>query len=277
MKDCSPVRHGAGRRPEPAEVTVPVVRSAPGESVTYRALGLLDAFDTQHRVLSLSQVARRTGVPLATAQRRLRDLVDGRLLEQRDDGLYEIGARMWQLGLLSRPTSMREAALPHLQDLVARTGRTVHLAVLDGHAALVVDRLAGARTVPTRHLPGARLPLHCTGVGKALLAFAPQALQDRVLAALVPHTRYTVTDPDAVRSSLARVRRTRLAESRQQHRLGVHSLAAPVFGSDGEVTAAVGLLGPVDTPLSRDAEPLRACARAVARAVEAFEARWFDK
>jgi len=190
-----------------------VVRTAPGESVTFRALGLLDAFDTQHRVLSLTQVSRRTGVPLATAQRRLRDLVDGRLLEQRPDGLYEVGARMWRLGLLSRPTSMREAALPHLQDLVARTGHTVHLAVLDGHAALVVDRLAGSRSVLTRHLPGARLPLYCTAVGKALLAFAPEPLQDVVLSSMTPHTRFTLTDPAALRTQLAAVRRTRVAES----------------------------------------------------------------
>lgn len=253
-----------------------VVRTAPGESVTFRALGLLDAFDTQHRVLSLSQIARRTGVPVATAQRRLRDLVDGRLLEHREDGLYEIGARTWQLGLLSRPTSMREAALPHLQDLVTRTGQTVHLAVLDGHAALVVDRLGGSRTVPTRHVPGNRLPLYCTAVGKALLAFAAPAIQDAVLAAMVPHTRWTVTDPAAMRDQLASIRRHRLAESRQQHRVGVSSLAVPVFSSAGAPIAAIGLLASSDVAPHKHSEPLRACATAVAHAVEILEQRWYE-
>ena len=254
-----------------------VVRTAPGESVTFRALGLLDAFDTQHRVLRLSQIARRSGVPLATAQRRLRDLVDGGLLEHRPDGQFEIGARMWQLGLLSRPTSMREAALPHLQDLVGRTGHTVHLAVLDGHAALVVDRIAGSRTVPTRHLPGARLPLYCTGVGKSLLAFAPQPLQDQVLGAMVPYTRFTVTDPDSVRRQLAKIRRTRIAESHQQHRLGVASVATPVFGSQGEVIAGVALLAPTSSAIGPHVETLRACASAVARSVQLVERLWFEE
>lgn len=253
-----------------------VVRTAPGESVTFRALALLDAFDGQHRVLSLTQIARRTGVPLATAQRRLRDLVDGRLLEQRGDGLFEIGARMWQLGLLSRPTSMREAALPHLQDLVARTGQTVHVAVLDGHAALVVDRIAGSRTVPTRHMPGARLPLYCTAVGKALLAFAPVATQQAVLAAMVPQTRYTVTDPAVIRRQLERIRRTRVAESRQQHRVGVSSRAVPVFGSDGGISAAIALIGPAEVNLDVHVEALRSSAAAIARSVEALEQRWFE-
>jgi len=254
-----------------------VIRTAPGESVTFRALGLLDAFDTGHRVLSLTQIARRSGVPLATAQRRLRDLVDGRLLDQRADGLYEVGARMWRLGLLSRPTSMREAALPHLQDLVARTGQTVHLAVLDGHAALVVDRLAGARTVPTRHLPGARLPLYCTAVGKALVAFAPEAIQEAVLGAMVPHTRYTVTDPRVIRDQLAKVRRTRLAESSQQHRLEIASVAVPVFAADGSVAAALGLIGPLTANLTPHVEALRACATTVAQAVTVLEQRWYEE
>jgi len=245
--------------------------------VTFRALGLLDAFDQQHRVLSLSQVSRRSGTPLATAQRRLRDLVDARLVEHRADGLYEIGSRMWQLGLLSRPTSMREAALPHLQDLVSRTGHTVHMAVLDGHAALVVDRLAGSRTVPTRHRPGARLPLYCTAVGRALLAFAPDSVQEQTLNAMTPHTPLTVTDPEVLRAHLAETRRTRIAESRQQHRLGVSSVAAPVFASDGSVTAAVALIGPMDARLTAHTEPLRGCANAVARSVEVLERRWFEE
>lgn len=253
-----------------------VVRTAPGESVTFRALGLLDAFDGQHRVLSLTQVSRRTGVPLATAQRRLRDLVDGRLLEQRADGLYEIGTRMWRLGLLTRPTSIREAALPHLQDLVARTGHTVHLAVPDGHAALIVDRLAGSRTLPTRHLPGGRLPLYCTAVGKALLAFAPAATQDAVLGAMVPHTPYTVTDPAAVRAQLTRVRRTRVAESRQHYRLGRSSVAVPVFGNEGEVSAAIGLIGPLDLHLGAHVEAMRACATVVTHAVGVLEQQWLE-
>jgi len=254
-----------------------VVRTAPGESVTFRALGLLDAFDTTHRVLSLTQIAHRAGVPLTTAQRRLRDLVDARLLERREDGLFEIGARMWRLGLLSRPTSMREAALPHLQDLVARTGHTVHLAVLDGHAALVVDRLAGSRTVPTRHLPGARLPLHCTAVGKALLAFAPESVQEVVLGSMTAHTPFTVTDPALLRDQLTRIRRTRLADSRQQHRLGIASVAVPVFGSDGGVGAGLALIGPLAANLPAHADVLRTCATAVAQSVALLEQRWFEE
>ncbi|MCH1865505.1 IclR family transcriptional regulator [Nocardioides sp. CFH 31398] len=254
-----------------------VRRTAPGDSVTFRALGLLNAFDETHRVLSLSQVARRTGTPLATTHRRLRDLVDGRLLQQRTDGLYEIGARTWHLGQLARPTSMREAALPHLQDLVLRTGQTVHVGVRDGLTALVIDRLAGSRTFTTRHLPGSRLPLHSTGIGKVLLAFAPDDVQRQALARLTSVTEFTVTDPARLRRDLDQVRRRRLAESLQQNRLGVGSLAVPVFGQGETVMAAIGLLASGDVRLASLEDPLRACSHAVSRAVEALEQRWYEQ
>src|SRR4029434_7013384 len=122
--------------------------ATPSRSVTVRAITVLGAFDATHRALNLSQLARRSGLPLATVHRLAADLIEGRLLVRRPDGRYEVGARMWQLGLLAPRPALRELALPHLQDLVAGTGHTVHLAVPDGPRALVIDRLAGSRTLP---------------------------------------------------------------------------------------------------------------------------------
>lgn len=243
-----------------------VVRSAPGESVSFRALRLLDAFDGDHQVLTLSQIARRSGVPVATAQRRLLDLVDGRLLMKRADGRYEIGARMWYLGQYSRPALTRESALPHLQDLVTGTGHTTHLAVRDGIGALVVDRIAGSQTVPTRHSPGGRLPLHCTAVGKVLLAFAPPTVIEQTLQMLSRETEHTVTDPATMQRQLEAIRRNRIAESSQEHRLGTCSIAIPVFqGSD--VIAAIGVIAPLRSHLGGSAEPLRRCATAISNSL----------
>ncbi|WP_248963031.1 IclR family transcriptional regulator [Sphaerisporangium perillae] len=240
----------------------------PGQPVTTRTLSALDAFDGGDRVLSLSQIARRTGLPVATAHRMLGQLCAARLLAKRHDGLYEIGARMWRLGLLARPTTLREAALPHLHDLVIRTGHTVHLAVLDGFDALVIDRLAGSRTLPTRHSPGGRLPLHCTAVGKVLLAHAPASVQERVLTSLQRHTPYTITDRRQIERQMAGVHRTNVARSAQEHREGTSSVAMPVSGTTG-VIAAVGVIAPLTshrftdvlTPLSAAAAAVSASAR----------------
>jgi DNA-binding IclR family transcriptional regulator len=232
-------------------------------SVTLRATAVLGAFDTEHRCLNLSQLSRRSGLPLATVHRLAADLVQGRLLVRRGDGRYEIGARLWQLGLLAPPTDLRELAQPHLHDLVAATGHTAHLAVLDGPTALVIERLAGTKSLPTRHSPGAQVPLHCTAVGKVLLAFAPPLLVEEVLRDLRPYTAYTATDPRALQRQLEDIRRTGLSRSAQEHRVGVSSVAVAVSGHDG-VVAALGLLAPLSAPRLPGALPhLRAAAASV--------------
>lgn len=237
--------------------------AAPSRSVTLRATAVLGAFDSEHRRLTLSQLSRRSELPLATVHRLTADLVEGRLLTRRSDGRYEIGARMWRLGLLAPATDLRELALPRLQDLVAATGHTVHLAVLDGPSALIIERLAGSKSLPTRHSPGARLPLYCTAVGKALLAYAPTALFDEVNADLRPHTPYTVTDPRKLHRQLDEIRRSGMARSAQEHRLGVSSVAVPVNGLEG-VVASIGLLAPLTSPRVPGALPhLRAAAASV--------------
>ncbi|GAA1262561.1 IclR family transcriptional regulator [Pseudonocardia aurantiaca] len=228
---------------------------------------MLDAFDGGHQALTLSQIARRAGLPVATAHRHVADLCAARLLARRPEATYEIGARMWRLGLLAPPTRLRETALPYLQDLVIATGHTAHLAVLDGQHALVVERLAGSRTQPTRHSPGARLPLHCTAVGKVLLAYAPIALSDEVLRQPARYTKWTVTDVVALRRQLATILRVGVATSAQEHREGVSSLAVPVHGSSG-VVAALGILAPLTSPrLGGTVGPLQAAAAAVGAAL----------
>lgn len=246
-------------------------RTAPGRSATSRALSVLDAFDDGHHTANLSQIARRTGLPVGTAHRLVAELCAARLLSRKADGRYEIGARMWRLGLLAPPTALREVALPHLQDLVITTGHTVHLAVLDGSSALVVERLAGSRTQPTRHAPGGRLPLHCTAVGKVLLAHVPPELESDILAAPARFTPWTVTDPVLIRRQLTAIRDSGLARSAQEHREGVSSLAMAVHGPAG-VVAALGLLAPLTTPrLAGAIAPLTAAAAAVGRSMTTAE------
>ncbi len=232
-------------------------------SVTLRAASVLGAFDGEHRCLNLSQLSRRSGLPLATVHRLAADLVESRLLVRRGDGRYEIGAHMWRLGLLAPVTSLRELALPHLQDLVAATGYTVDLAVLDGASALVIERLAGSKSIPTRHNPGDRLPLYCTAVGKMLLAYAPEPVIDEVTRDLRRFTAYTVTDARVLHGQLDQIRRSGLARSAQERRLGLSSVAAPVNGHNG-VMAGIALLAPLASPRLGSALPhLRTAAASV--------------
>ena len=162
--------------------------SRPGASVTSRALALLGAFDEQHRRLTLTELAERAGLPVATAHRLVGELVEWGALTRSGTGEYVVGRRLWDIGLLAPAESvLRQVASPYLHDLYGATLATVHLAVREGSEVLYLDRLAGNASVPVVSDIGSRLPMHATGVGKVLLAHAPPAVQVEVLDAPDPH------------------------------------------------------------------------------------------
>lgn len=241
--------------------------STPGATVVSRALALLSAFDTAHRHLTLSDMARRADLPTPTAYRLAGELVRGGMLVRRPSGEYVIGRRLWDLGLLAPLQSgLREIASPFLNDLHAATLATVHLAVRDRTQALYVDRLSGRASVPVVSTAGSRLPLHATGVGKVLLAHAPERMQEQVLGDLSRMTPYTITQRSLLCGQLARVRRDGYAITEEEMTLGACSVAVPVHRSaaGGEVVAAIGVVVPT---LKRDRPRLVAALQVAAQGI----------
>lgn len=221
----------------------------PGRSVVSRVLAILDAFDVEHPRLSLSDIARRAGLSLPTTHRLVGEIAAWRGLERDDDGRYRVGLRLWEVGLLGPlHTRLREVAMPFLQSLYETTRENVHLAVRDGFDALYVEKLSGHRSVPIISRIGGRLPMHATGVGKALLAWSDEDLVDQVLCRpLERPTPYTITEPGRLRQELAATRRAGFAVTREEMTLGSCSVAVPIFGEPrrdgiGEVEAAVGIV-----------------------------------
>jgi DNA-binding IclR family transcriptional regulator len=232
--------------------------------VTSRALALLGAFDEQHRRLNLTTMARRAEVPVPTAHRLAAELVEWGALSRRSNGDYMIGRRLWDLGLLAPlQTGLRQVAEPFLHDIYAATLATVHLAVRDGCEVLYLDRLSGHTSVPIVSRVGSRLPLHATGVGKVLLAYAPEDVQRTVLGSLTRVTPYTVTQPGLLRAQLARVRVDGFATTTEEMSLGACSVAVPISHA-GEVVAALGIVVP---SLRRDRARLTAALQVAAQGV----------
>lgn len=212
-------------------------------SVTSRALAVLGAFDPEHRSLTLSELGRRAGLPLATAHRLVGELHAWGALARRPSGEYVIGRRLWDLGLLAPVQSgLRQAASPFLHDLYGATLATVHLAVRDGCEVLYVDRLSGHDSVPVVSTIGSRLPLHATGVGKVLLAYAPEDVRQEAFGRLVRVTAYTVTQPARLAEQLRKVRADGFATTGEEMSLGACSVAVPVRGTGGDVVAALGIV-----------------------------------
>jgi DNA-binding IclR family transcriptional regulator len=244
----------------------------PGRSVLSRALALLGSFDGDHPRLTLSQMARRADVSLPTAHRLVAELTAWGGLERDGEGAYRVGPRMWEVGLLSGlHTRLRDVAMPFMQDLYEATRENVHLAVRDGDETLYVEKLTGHRSVPIISRTGGRLPLHTTGVGKALLAWAPRGELEEVLARpLSRPTRYSIREAGRLRRDLQRARRRGFATTREEMTLGSCSVAAPVL-LDGAAVAAVGVVvRSTLLDLDRLAPPVTAAARGIgARLTEA--------
>ncbi|WGL52415.1 IclR family transcriptional regulator [Nocardioides sp. BP30] len=242
--------------------------AAPGASLVARTLDVLGAFDDGHRRLTLSAIAERAGLSPATALRIVRELVAGGALVRTTDRTYVIGRRLWALGLLSpTQTGLRDVASPYLQDIHAATRATVHLAVRDDDEVLYLDRISGQTSVPVVSRVGGRLPLYCTGVGKALLAHAPEEVVGRVMHHLVPHTPYTLTSPGMLARQLARIRTEGWATTSEEMTLGACSVAVPVWSGE-EVVASIGVVVPdFRREKARLVAALTVAARAIGRAV----------
>ncbi|KUL28481.1 IclR family transcriptional regulator [Actinoplanes awajinensis] len=242
------------------------------KSVTARALDLLGAFDAEHRALTLSELARRSGTPLATTHRLVGELREWGALAREPTGEYVIGRRIWQLGLLAPvQTGLRTAASPFLHDLYGATLATVHLAVRDGMEVLYIDRLAGHVSVPVISKIGSRLPLHATGVGKVLLAYAPEEVRTAALGRLSRVTAYTITQPARVLEQLRRVRAEGYATTGEEMTLGACSVAVPVRNGD-EVVAALGIVVPdLRRQLPRLVSALQVAAQGIGRTLASVQ------
>lgn len=215
-----------------------------GTSVTSRALAILSAFDEQHGSMSLSDIAARADLPLATTHRLLGELFRWGALERLPSGDYVIGRKIWDIGHLApAETGLRQVAEPFLHDLYGATLATVHLAVREGLEVVYLDRLRGNQSVPVVSKVGGRLPLHTTGVGKVLLAHAPDEIQVAALGALTRITPYTITQPGVLRRQLRQVLDRGYATTREEMSLGACSIAVPIHRRD-EVIASLGLVVP---------------------------------
>lgn len=239
----------------------------PGRSTASRLLALLAAFTPSEPVLTLSALARASGLPVATAHRLVAELVDWGALERRSDGLYQVGLRLWEVGSLAPVhRDLRSVVLPFMEDLYEATHENVQLAVRDGLHALFLEKISGRASVDTLTEVGGRLPLHATAVGKVLLAYAEPDLLHEVLAGgLARRTPHTITAPGLLAETLRQVRRTQLAYSREEMTLGACSVAAPIFGPDGRPAAALAIVARSHTNLDMLARAVRTAALGASR------------
>jgi DNA-binding IclR family transcriptional regulator len=244
-----------------------------GPSVASRLFAILYAFAPGESRLTLTEISRRARLPLPTTHRLVGELVRFGGLEREDGRTYRIGVRLWELGSLSPfRGGLRELAMPYMEDLYEATHENIQLAVLADLEAMVIEKISGRVSVRIVTRVGGRLPLHATGVGKVLLAYASPEIVRRVTdQGLRRYTPWTIVDPERLTADLAVVRERGYSATRDEMTEGAMSVGAPIFGPEQQVIAALSVvIATRSADPERLAAPVRTAARGLSRQVIDF-------
>lgn len=216
-----------------------------GSSVLERAFSLLEVIGSDGTSVGLAELARRAGLPKATAYRLANQLIDLHVLERAGQE-YQLGLKLFELGnSVTRQRELREAALPFMEDLYEATHETIHLGVLDEIEVLYAEKIAGRRKCSVPTTLGIRKPLYCTGLGKAILANSgPRLLESVIQNGLLRRTRYTITDPHRLQVELKRAAESGVSYDREEYELGITCVGSPLLNRTGRAWAAISVTGP---------------------------------
>jgi DNA-binding IclR family transcriptional regulator len=214
-----------------------------------RALSIVDALAEAGGELALNEIALRLKLPKSTAHGLISTLKDYGYIEQSSfTGKYRLGTRIFEVGsIVAQGWEVRSVAAPFIEQLLEELGETVHLVILDKFEVLYIDKREKRGALRIASQVGMRLPAHCTGVGKVLMAhLAPEERRELVKRkGLARFTRNTLTDPDALESELAKVRKQGYAIDNEEIMDSLRCVAAPIRNQTGEVISALSLSGPV--------------------------------
>ncbi len=216
-------------------------------------LAILNCFSAQKPVLGIAKLADELNMSRSTTHRYASTLVALGYLEQDHARRYRLAPRVADMGMsVLDSMALRGNAREPLRELREQTGRTASLAVLDGTQIRYVDRRRGWRrgqhAVDLDLGAGAHLPAQCTAMGKVLLANLPDRERERLISELELTKRgpKSISSKKALRAELQQVREEGIALGDEELAAGVRTIAAPVYGPDGDVIAAVGIPVPAE-------------------------------
>jgi len=241
-----------------------------------KALSLLRLFTPQRTAWTAEGMAGALGFHKSSVQRILATLEKegflSRLAPRRSE--YRLGPDILFLGNVAEMSlDLRSVARPIMLDLVAHAQETCYLCVADQDQCLYVEKVECSQPIRIINQVGQRNPMHCTGVGKALMSGMPDEAVDRLIETrgLRAHTRHSITDRHRLMQELASIRRKGIAFDNEELNLGVKCVAAPIQNSSSSVVAAISLSGPSQrfTPaaIRRFEKDVRAAALEISKAI----------
>lgn len=247
----------------------------PGESMISRVVRVLEVFGAGDRSLSVSSIARRTKLPLATTHRIVTDLIAERVLDRDDKRQIRVGMRLWELASRSSVAmSIRDLALPFMEDLHSVAQEHTQLSVLDGDSVLYLESLSSRRSKSVNVVqPGGRLPVLSCSTGIVLTAFSPPDVQEHLLQTKITQfTKNTLSQREEIRRVVAEARHAGYAFAPAWIDDTTAGIAVPVLDSEGFALAALSLVIPrAEAEAAMLLPALRTAAVGISRAVQSSE------
>ncbi|AYE53693.1 IclR family transcriptional regulator (plasmid) [Priestia megaterium NCT-2] len=210
-----------------------------------RALRILDLFDEHTTELKITDISDQMGLHKSTVHSILKTLQQrGYIYQNLENGKYGLGMKLFERGnYVIQSLDIRQLAQKYLMDLSAKTGQTTHLVILDGKEGTYVDKVEGPMAVILYSRIGKRIPLHCSAVGKALIAFKEKDELEKILSGYeyTGQTEFTITNESEFLQELEKVRSQGYAVDNQENEPGVRCIAAPIRNHENKVIAAISL------------------------------------
>ena len=239
----------------PAAAAVASARSKPlrlptSESTLFvnsveKAMRVLMTFDSSRPRLSLSQIARATGLDMSAAQRFVFTLLTlGYLFRNDQAKTYELSARLLDFGYhYLASNELVQRATPYLQQLSKETEETTNITVLNDTDIVFVQRMVSRHVLTPGVIVGSRLPAYCVAPGLAILSALPTEEAKAILSRsdLVQHTVHTVTNPKAILARLPEIRSKGYEHTENEYYLGDISTAVAVIGREGRPIGAINV------------------------------------
>lgn len=213
-----------------------------------RAFSILEQFNSVERELGVTVLAERVGLHKSTCFGLLHTLQRlGYIRQNEENGKYCLGVKAFELGQrYIQGQDLRLLAAPALRKLMEETQETVHLVVLEGTKAIYIDKVEGPHSMTISSRLGKQARMHCSGVGKVLLAHMPEEARNKVIATLemTRNTERTITDKRVLVEHLRQIREQGYGFDDEEIEAGLCCVAAPVFNARNQAIAAVSISGP---------------------------------
>ncbi len=212
-----------------------------------KAIKILEILSQNEEGVRVTQLSRSMNLPKSSIHQILSTLKEARFVEQDSESKrYRLGLRIFELGnIFQSQLEIRKIAHPYLYNLSKKINETAYLVLLEDDTIVYVDCVESTARLRAHPIFGIKVPLHCTSLGKAIMAFLPEEKIDEIISkGLERFTKNTITDPGKLKEELKKIKNKGYAIDNMEHEEGIKCVGAPIRNHRGEVFAAISLSGP---------------------------------